>query len=388
MEKHKEKAAPCRSREPRAETARWEALTATVRRELNGCVLTAKDGTALYTPDGEGHYAALWTRDFAYMVMNAGEWFTPQQIRDGLVYILSRPAEDGWIPDKVDVDGVATYTAGGGTLGRPNLDNAAFAVLAAEAYRQRVPAEGTAFWTRWEPVLRRGLAVLPREEHGLIYNDPADPHSPYGFTDCVGKTGALFFESILLWQALTVMRQNTADPVYAKALETEIRLIETHAEPMFVRDDGVFLAATEDCRQADVWGTCYAVASGFPLSEEGRERAVLWLIQQQEGVVYRGQIRHNEPGVYWDRLLCEVPRDTYQNGAYWATATGWYAQAVYRQEPALAARVLADAMDDFETRGVFECVGPGYEKLPHYVVSAANVYGAAGRLRQAGKMCG
>jgi len=37
---------------------------------IDGCRIRAKDGTVLYCPDGKGHYAALWTRDFSYMVEN------------------------------------------------------------------------------------------------------------------------------------------------------------------------------------------------------------------------------------------------------------------------------------------------------------------------------
>jgi hypothetical protein len=40
-------------------------LTETARKLLQGCQVKAQDGTVLYTPDGRGNYAALWTRDFA-----------------------------------------------------------------------------------------------------------------------------------------------------------------------------------------------------------------------------------------------------------------------------------------------------------------------------------
>lgn len=49
--------------------------------------------------------------------------------------------------------------------------------------------------------LRRALEWSPRSPRGLVWNDPARPHSPYGFTDTVGKTGELFFESLLYWTA-------------------------------------------------------------------------------------------------------------------------------------------------------------------------------------------
>ena len=59
--------------------------------QLKGCQVEAKDGTVLFMPDGSGHYRALWTRDFAYMVRRAGDWFyclsgylTPPEKRSSL----------------------------------------------------------------------------------------------------------------------------------------------------------------------------------------------------------------------------------------------------------------------------------------------------------------
>lgn len=94
-------------------------------------------------------------------------------------------------------DGVAVYVAGpeDRPLGEPNLDNAAFLVIAADAHWQRgLPAARRRLFREWNPPLRRALDYVPRSPAGLVFNDPARPHSPYGFTDTVGKTGELFFE--------------------------------------------------------------------------------------------------------------------------------------------------------------------------------------------------
>ena len=64
-----------------------EWLREEAKHQLSGCQITAHDGTILYTPDGEGNYAALWTRDFGYMVENAIELMPPKHVKSALLYL-------------------------------------------------------------------------------------------------------------------------------------------------------------------------------------------------------------------------------------------------------------------------------------------------------------
>lgn len=356
-----------------------EDLEAMIRRELDGCTRRAADGTRLYTPDGMGNYPALWTRDFAYMLEYAGEFIPPEEMRAGILYILKHARADGWIPDKVDADGVPSYTAGGdGVFARPNLDNGPFLVLAVDAYLRRIPEEEALdFFFRWNPALTAGLEVLPVDENGLVYNEPADPHSPYGFTDCIGKTGSLMMESLLLWQAWSILldrRREYRLPV--GDLPQRVEAIEASLLPTFRSGTPLLLAATADCRQLDIWGSCYAVACGFPLPLAQKRGIARWLAAHYDGLVQDGQLRHTEPGRYWERLLIPVKEGEYQNGAYWATPTGWLAQALQVENGELAARTLLDVCRYFREQGTYECVNGDYRKLNHYVASVTNVYAA------------
>ena len=60
-------------------TMQW--MNEATRDILQRCRITAHDGTTLYTPDGVANYRALWTRDFSYMVENAGDLLDPADIR-------------------------------------------------------------------------------------------------------------------------------------------------------------------------------------------------------------------------------------------------------------------------------------------------------------------
>ncbi len=75
-----------------------------------------------------------------------------------------------------------------------------------------------------------------------------------------------------------------------------------------------------------------------------------------------------------------VERETYQNGAYWATASGWVIADLAQIDLALARRTAEDLIADFRQNGIYECVNEDYSKLEHYVVSATNAWGALRRL--------
>lgn len=362
-----------------------ENLSLKSRRLLDGCLTPAHDGTRLFTPDGIASYNALWTRDFAYMVEYAGEFIQDEDIERAVNFIISGQREDGWLPDRIYADGTPVYAAGeaGSPVGRANLDNTPFLVYAVYHYLDRVePQAALALFEGWEPHLRRGMKMIPLSGSGLVFNDPADPHSPYGFTDTIGKTGELFMESLLFWRSckyMSTLYSRSGRTAEQAKYERLSEAVEQNIGKLFDPVQGAYLAATEDCRQLDVWGNAYLLYIGFP--EKQHKEAILdFLHHNYDKYVYHGQIRHLLQGEYWDRLLIEVPREEYQNGAYWATASGWIIWCLARRDARLAAEITRDTVRSFEEEGIFECLNQGYMKLDSFVVSATNVYGAVKRL--------
>lgn len=362
-----------------------EFLAATARTLLEGCRVKAQDGTVLYTPDGKGNYKALWTRDFTYMVENAGDLMPAAEIEAGIRYLLRGQREDGAMPDRVRPDGVAVYVAGpeDHPLGQANLDNPMFMVLLVHAHLQRLaPADQATRFREWVGQLDRGLEWVPLSPRGLVYNSIGRPHSPYGFTDTVAKTGELLFESLLFWQACEAMAASCKEwgrREQGAKYRQRARTIEVNLGELWDKEAGAFLAASIQCRQVDVWGNAYAVAIDFPLGSR-RKKVELFLADNYDNFVWRGQVRHLLNGEYWERLLTPVPKDRYQNGAYWATASGWLMQALAKRRPDLAQRTLDHLVSDFRQHGVCECVNEGYRQLESYVVSATNPLAAARRL--------
>ena len=347
------------------------------QRQLKGCVITTESGLKLYTPDGEGNYHALWTRDFYYMISDAGELLPLSDIRDCLEFLFSHArASDGWMPDRVYPDGTTAYTAGGWDatgMPLPNLDNNDFAVLAAQRYVELAPAEeGNAFLQKWIDVLSRALFAIPTDERGLVTNDPSNPHSPYGFTDCICKTGELAMESLLHWQALrTAARWGVKEAAGAAD-----RLEKAFEEAFFTEDSPLLLAATVDCRQSDIWASCFVLYTGFPLSERRADALRTALAEHFDEYTQNGQLLHTLPGQPWEKTFIDLPYGTYQNGAYWATPVRWLVAALLPKTPRLAEKAVSDALLDFSERGCCECINGEYRKLENYVASATAVYAA------------
>lgn len=354
------------------------AIRSITEKLLLGGRVKADDGTTLYTPDGRGFYRALWVRDFAYSLQSAGEFIPLEDMKNAIEFVIrGARGADGWIPDRVEPDGTARYTAGDDTFpASPNLDTGPYLALCAEVYLGKLEKDAARTqFLAWQEALERGLGCLPVSENDLIANFADPPHSGYGFVDCIRKTGLLAMESLLYWDALRFLaqwRQRCGQD--ASECLSNMEAIESAFPDAFLDSSGMILASTGDCRQIDVWASCYAVSIGFPIPHDP---ITAWLIEHYDGIVEAGQIRHLPKGEVWQRTFVPVAPGEYQNGACWATAIHWFCDAVGRADPALAARTVRDAVRYFQTYGVFECVNGQYRKLDTFVASAVNTYAAA-----------
>lgn len=357
-------------------------LTAHASALIEACKKEAFDGTILFTPDGVGNYDALWVRDFGYMTEYCGDLMDPEEIRRCIEFVIRGQRADGWMPDRVEASGEAVYAAGakGFPVGLANLDNTPFLVFAVTAYFKRIGEEqAAAHFAAWHEALDRGMACIPLHADGLVYNDAQAPHSPYGFTDTVCKTGRLFKESVLFWRACRQMEAlydrfapEAGQAVRYAALADRVE----QALPVLAdAETGAFFAADGFCRQHDVWGMLYALDVGFPFSAAIQRGVEKWLSENRTHYLYKGQVCQLPDGAPWEKLLIEVPAGEYQNGAYWGTASGWALRFFRKHDPAFAEKMLDELLLDFETDGICECINEGYRKLPQFVVSAANARG-------------
>ena len=363
-----------RQRIPAADVA-W--LREATRQQLAGCRVRGKGGVWLYTPDGRGHYRALWTRDFEYMVEYAGDLLDPNHIKAAIEYLLAGQRSDGCMPDRVTVTGRPVYSPGSeaSPVADHALDNGAFMAKLVCSY---VDLTGDLeSFRRWEPAVRRGLDFTRRAPNGLVYNPPEAPQCPYGFTDCVAKTGHLLFCSVLYYDACVRMERlsrqaGCGDPAeYRRRAE----LIRKNLKLLWNDQEGMFWAADRDCKQIDIWGSAFAVQVGC-VDRAQADRIADYLVRHYNEVVQYGHVRHLPGRQTWQRLLVRTIRPgTYQNGAFWATPVAWVAPTIARRDRDLGVRMVRDVISYFRRYGIYECINGDYRKLRDYVASATNVYG-------------
>lgn len=360
-------------------------LREATKAKLRGCRVKGKGGVWLHTPDGVGNYGALWTRDFEYMVEYAGDLLDPAGIKASIDYLLSGQRADGCMPDRVNVAGKGVSSPGPERkpLADHALDNGAFMAKLVCAYADLT--NDLESFQHWEPAIRKGLDFTRRAANGLVYNPPGAPQCPYGFTDGIAKTGHLLFCSVLYYDACRQMERLCRQAGCGEPDEYRRRadLIRKNLPLLWHDQAGMFWAADRDCKQIDIWGSALAVQVGCA-TEKHADRIADYLVKHYGEIVEHGQVRHLPSGETWQRLLApgSEKSGTYQNGAFWATPIAWVAPTIARRDVNLAVKMVQDAIADFRTRGIHECINGDYRKLGNYVVSATNVYGL---LRPSGK---
>ena len=355
---------------------------------IQGCRHDADDGTPFYFPTSgpDAAYRAMWTRDFCYMVQGCPEAFEVDDIIRAFEQLIAAQSNDGVMPDYVTMEGKATYAVLGA---QPVEDNAQFMVLL--AYEICDLCGDYEVFKKHKKALDAGMASIARNPvTGLVWIDPRDPHSSYGFTDSIAKTGDELFCSLLFYDAcckMATMCGVTGDSTTSTRYVNQSTRIRGNLQLLWNHNEELFNAATYDCCQPDVWGSAFAVATDAV--DAAKASAISHTLSRARAdIIKRGQVRHTVAPC-WQRLLLDA-RDfrnsargvsarssfdgwapgKYQNGAYWATATAWTALAIRKTNPALAQAVMNELVTDFKTNGVYECVNDGYAKEKDYVASA------------------
>jgi neutral trehalase len=114
---------------------------------------------------------------------------------------------------------------------------------------------------------------------------------------------------------------------------------------------GLFLAATQQCVQPDIWGSAFAVYLGVATPDQSIAIASYFKNHYAE-IVQHGQLRELPGGMYWQNM--GGPRDTYQNGGYWATPMGWFIYTLDLVDHQMADRTVLDMVQNFYVSGVHE----------------------------------
>jgi hypothetical protein len=362
-------------------------LEAEAHRIITGAIDTMDESGLQRLNPAIGGYIGMWLRDSEYAVESVPEVFEPAFLENILSRFIAHQRPDGALPVALTNQPEGPHYLCWGNPAMTDADTAQFAVkMACDHYRNS--GEPTFFSTVADALIR-AMDFMPRNETGLIWLDPADPSTPYGFTDTVVKTGNVLFSSLLYWQAcgqLAEMLNAANRPEQANDFTRRAKQIEDHLELLWDQQAGAFLAATDTGRQIDIWSNAFALYIDIPLGGRA-ERIRNFLCERYDDYCWQGQVRHLLGGEFWEKTwhpeTGTTPEGVYQNGAYWGLPAGWVGYALARRSPSAAADHFSTLVNYYRTEGVYECVSDhGKGKMKDYVASIAAPLGAIRRLER------
>lgn len=375
---------------------------------------TNNTGMVLIKPGGRGSYPAFWIRDYA-MSLEAG-FISSQEQRNMLMLTASTQANNTWITkngalvpfgaiadhirmdDSLPIYFPGTYSyedQGTPEFGRtPPYGDQFFFVHMAHYYVET---------TTDVSILNKeinGMRLMDRLE--IAFNVPPSKLTDhivtttdhfrgidFGFRDVMTITGDLCYPSILKYKAALQLADifgKLNNKVKAEKYSLIAAKIKEAIPLLFMDDRGMLKASTGKGNQPDVWSTALAIYYGV-LSEEETKKTSRFLSQAYENghLSYKGNIRHIlttddfNDSTAWEYSLAK--KNTYQNGAYWGTPTGWVCYAIAKTNFKLARQLAKEYVEDLrendfrkgpEYGAPFECFHPsGHTQNPLYMTTVS-----------------
>jgi len=338
---------------------------------------------AIY-PDGTGNYTTVYCSDYYHALESGmipleemktaiGDFLIPHYAEN---YLGLR--KEGWQHSRI-----------AGPLSKEGWteENPQFLIKNVYLYFQN--SGDLELFKKNKEILETYIKVHPsffQKENGLIYFEKKDVFDPvfrkrgYGFYDTVLLSGYVLFPTLLYWEAyhaIASLFQACGEPEKRNYFLSLADKIQKNIKSVFWDEEkGLLLAATETCRQGDVWGSAYAVCIGI-VDEETSIKISQTLARYYPSITWRGQVHHMVEPEGWEKVDVSCPEyspkrvNRYQNGAFWGHATGWLFTALLKTDRELAERLLLEVIEEYKSRGAYECVHPdgNYTKCLHYTTN-------------------
>lgn len=331
------------------------------------------DGTAAFPPQVGLGYEAFWLRDYEYTLEGSINSYSDKELIDACRLFVQGIRADGAGVDCIKFDGTRIYKPGFGTLGEHAVaDGSQFTVAVAWHTFNKV-RDAQLLKEVLDPLVKTMNAVPRNLKTHLVHIVPGakQDRCPYGFTDTIGKQGDVLFCSLLFVQAcyqLSDLLHRSGRKIESKEWKNLGNSVAKSIRDIFWDEGmGLMRAATVQCREHDIWGSAFAVYLG--VADDNQALAISkYFRAHYDEIVLHGQIRHLPGGIYWE---VGRERDQYQNGAYWATPTGWFVYTLDLVDHELAAQTVIDMVDHFKKNGACEWIFGNQLTLPKYLASAA-----------------
>jgi len=364
-------------------------------------------------PSGDEKYLSFWVRDCAMM---AESGLISDEMLEKYIRIIANHGQNGEeivflenglsvppyaIADHINYDGSAVYfpgtyssgnNQGDGTYGvyPPFCDNYYYVIMVNQYIKQSgnkcILNDKCGNLTIGESVEYAFEGYNIDVESDLCMSDSEKYTVDWGFVDSVKKSGKLLMASLLRYNAALALAETfNHDSEKNKYYSEKAKKIKESIISEFYDDKtGWLYSATGIGKQHDVWATAYAVFSG--VINEKKTLDALYDAYVNKTAVVDGYVRHIlTNGDFSDDSAWEVScavYNTYQNGGYWATPTGWYAYALYLLNK------NTDILDDFiKHTQKYENCGAPFEWINADTTDYSGLnYGTSGVLPYIGMM--
>jgi hypothetical protein len=369
-------------------------------------------GGVLIRPGGRDCYPSFWIRDYS-MSLETG-LITPDEQKHMLLLTASTQCDQPWITrggslvpygaiaDHIRIDdGLPVYFPG--TLDYDDQGNKIFGMV--PPYDDQYFFVHMAWYyvttTHDTSVLSKKIKGTPlicrlvnaynlppsRQDNGIVVTSDDFRGVDFGFRDVITMTGGLCMTSILKYRSACELKEifelTGNKDISEKYSETAAKLKK--AIPLtFMDERGMLHASTGKSSQADVWSTALAVWFHVLEGDEMKKTSRFLADAYENGYLSnKGNIRHVltiddfDNTTSWEFSL--AAKNTYQNGAYWGTPTGWVCYAIALTDTELAGKLADEYIEDLKKNDFrlgggkgapYECFHPsGFIQNPVYMTT-------------------
>ena len=374
-------------------------------------------GGTLIRPGGRGCYPAFWIRDYA-MSLDCG-LVTREEQKHMLQLTASTQCNQamitkegcmipfGAIADHIRIDdglpvyfpGTYSYEDQGSPkwgIFPPYCDQFFFIHMAYFYAKQSSDYEFLLDEINGFPLINRlemAYKVPPTKiGNPTVYTTENLRGVDFGFRDAIELTGDLCFPSILKYQAsveLAWLFEKINNKPKSEEYKILAETLKKNVITLFYDQRGMLTASTGRSNQPDVWSTAFAVYLGMIEGEMLTKTCQLLADAFLDGILaYKGNIRHVLTSDDYNNTTAweyaSVKKNTYQNGAYWGTPTGWVCYAISKVNVGAARKLASDYIEDLKTNDFrkgekygapYECFHPsGNMQNPVYLTSVTSPY--------------
>lgn len=312
------------------------------------------EGTLLLMPQSGGGYSGIWPDDSLYPLMALPSLANTEELQATLQFLSDSVLELEYVPDRVEPDGLPILSPG--PSDKPPMTH-------------RMPLHLPAAWVRlldyyqrfgvaipqkraWARLIERSVKCVPFA-NGLAYADPQKPPIGYGYHDTIKIAGWELMSSLVLMRglerAVALFEGDIADEVREHWTQLA-RGIRANLHRLYDAKIGGYLAGSRIGRQFSVWANGLAYWLAPP---EAQTKIVQFYRDHQTAIFLRGCTRQiAEPG--WEG---NGPGDSYQNGGFWATGTGYVLPALAEQDPGFAVQLVEELVENLPKINFAEWIG-------------------------------